>query len=1611
MDTVTVAANKKADLNYSNTQIILGDNVIVTIYGSGNVVTGGNGVTVIDAGNNNSVNLGNNAVLTINGTSDHDSAGTLSVGTVNGSNNGLVVGGGSTLILNGSNNAGNAAGGSTTYVNGNADGAVVTGGWLTITGANDAAQVLNGSVATITASASNATVWSPDAAMANTVTDGGTGDHVTLGNNSTLTVTGTGNTDSVGANSTATVTGSHNSLTTGTGATVTIGSFDGASVGAGSTVVVAGTMNGVSASGSTVTLNAGASTQVNGDNDAITTKAGSFLNLDGSNDHVALGVNGAAIVSFIAGSNDSVDGSNGTINLNGDNVRVNVAGSDDTIKFSGVGDYVGLLGGSGYQVNGNDGTVATSANTGFALAGNRDTVFAAAGDALTLAGASDIISAWDHASGTITGSGNTLTETGNNVSFNVQNTGGGASTVNLNGVGDYVGLLGGSGYQVNGNDGTVATLANTGFVLAGNRDTVFAAAGDALTLSGSNNVVSAWDHASGTITGSGNTLTETGNNVSFNVQNTGGGASTVNLNGAGDYVGLLGGTGYAVNGSNGSVATWANTDFSLVGSNNAVSLSQGDSLAAYGGGNVIANVGPNDAVFLSGTGGAFDTVYAANDTGGFAANGGVAGVYLDSNSAANLFGSNNTISLSRGGTLGAYGGGNTINAGAGDAVVVGGTGANFDTVRADGDAGGGTTEAGVPTGVALNAHAAVNLFGSGNQVTLTGGDDTLGAYGGGNRISAQAGDAVVLGDTGNDYDVITATGDAGGGATATGNQTGISLNAGAKANLAGSGNQVTLVGDNTLGLLAGSGGGMAGLFGGTSNVVDGSNDTINALDGAGASIVGSGNTVNAGGTGDAFNLVGSNDTARLGAGNYVGVIGGSGDTLIGSDDLFGSTPGSSFVLAGNSNTIGLSDGATFALSGSGNAVFANSDVHATLSGDGNSYAATSGGSALFYGQNNSAAVNGTALYSGDGNVIAVTGAPANPADLQYAYAHSPATQNAIDEAYYEVLGRGADPGSLASFEDAIQSGTTLADIRTSLANSQELVSDVNATYAAIGVSGPTAAETAAFQRLMSADYAAPIALIGRDGTLADAGATNLLAELPVLETLAGGRTLSLGLADGTTLQFQDTARLTDFLYAVAAQKSQASTFVTDTFHQDVAWLDQVDQPMLNVAQNLEDLAAYDSARNATDQATLAHAAARIALRIAAEAPGTRGQLTEKVGVSGHETKVTVFANTLDPFGGATYHDIDPGIGGILEVAGLAVLNIAAAVFPETGLPYAAAAADAAEAGKDFANGQILDGILQLAAAAGTFEIGLGGGNSLSGATQTGKVILTAAEGVGGVYGAVQSAQSGDALGVLAGVLEASAAVGSGIGQYSSDKGVVTLANQLRNGLAIASTALTTADAFSKGNIAGGLVSSLSYILSNVATDYIAEQQSITDAVSESTIKPITVGTPAHIAFVGGFFDHTLNFLTGRGPIESYATAYTTANPGADVKYFTFDQGSKLADWIQSTGGDAVVIGHSYGADTAASVVAAGASVKQLVTLDPVSYTRPDFAAVAAHSGQWTDYNATGGGLTFPNIVAGIGSAWGTSPQGYASTFADIGGVDHADIAGRLVIDAILGIGR
>ncbi len=145
------------------------------------------------------------------------------------------------------------------------------------------------------------------------------------------------------------------------------------------------------------------------------------------------------------------------------------------------------------------------------------------------------------------------------------------------------------------------------------------------------------------------------------------------------------------------------------------------------------------------------------------------------------------------------------------------------------------------------------------------------------------------------------------------------------------------------------------------------------------------------------------------------------------------------------------------------------------------------------------------------------------------------------------------------------------------------------------------------------------------------------------------------------------------------------------------------------------------------------------------------------------------------------------------------------------------------------------------------------------------------------------------------------------------------------------------------------------------------------------------------AFVGGFFDHTIN-----GPAYTAYNDYIQSNPEAGAAYFTWDQGGALASWIDSYGGAVTVSGHSYGGDTAASVVAAGHRVDSLITVDPVSWIRPNYADVAANAGTWTDFNAVGGAGSFVNFIAVIGGDWGSGPQRLATTFKNID-LNHANI--------------
>jgi len=103
---------------------------------------------------------------------------------------------------------------------------------------------------------------------------------------------------------------------------------------------------------------------------------------------------------------------------------------------------------------------------------------------------------------------------------------------------------------------------------------------------------------------------------------------------------------------------------------------------------------------------------------------------------------------------------------------------------------------------------------------------------------------------------------------------------------------------------------------------------------------------------------------------------------------------------------------------------------------------------------------------------------------------------------------------------------------------------------------------------------------------------------------------------------------------------------------------------------------------------------------------------------------------------------------------------------------------------------------------------------LTSAQVTAQVIGTAAQAVGGVYGIVQSAENGNALGILAGALEAAAAAASGIGLVPGNQ-TQTL-SQIATVLGAASVATNMASDFANGNLAQGLIDSLNLYLPAVA---------------------------------------------------------------------------------------------------------------------------------------------------------------------------------------------------
>lgn len=152
--------------------------------------------------------------------------------------------------------------------------------------------------------------------------------------------------------------------------------------------------------------------------------------------------------------------------------------------------------------------------------------------------------------------------------------------------------------------------------------------------------------------------------------------------------------------------------------------------------------------------------------------------------------------------------------------------------------------------------------------------------------------------------------------------------------------------------------------------------------------------------------------------------------------------------------------------------------------------------------------------------------------------------------------------------------------------------------------------------------------------------------------------------------------------------------------------------------------------------------------------------------------------------------------------------------------------------------------------------------------------------------------------------------------------------------------------------------------------------------------PAAVAAPraSYTAFVGGAADGEF------GNVRDFKVNGVRVGSGGAIKYYSHDEAEKLLNDIraQPPGTRIVLVGHSWGGDTAAGVAARlgveGRPVDMLVTVDPVGNGNSEdfFTRVRAGSREWINVQATGGNWHDPdNLIARIGNRYGSAPQRFA----------------------------
>lgn len=143
-----------------------------------------------------------------------------------------------------------------------------------------------------------------------------------------------------------------------------------------------------------------------------------------------------------------------------------------------------------------------------------------------------------------------------------------------------------------------------------------------------------------------------------------------------------------------------------------------------------------------------------------------------------------------------------------------------------------------------------------------------------------------------------------------------------------------------------------------------------------------------------------------------------------------------------------------------------------------------------------------------------------------------------------------------------------------------------------------------------------------------------------------------------------------------------------------------------------------------------------------------------------------------------------------------------------------------------------------------------------------------------------------------------------------------------------------------------------------------------------------------VAWIGGAMDASTQLLKTHVP------------PGQH--YFQWYQHAAIRDWLfDEPKKPTLIIAHSYGASTVARLIAKGYRVTELVTLDPVSWRKPDGVLLRRYCGHWRNYVAMDTRPNFANLVARAGGWWQHWPQGYAHQHIKIN-ADHGTVVAAVL---------